>query len=214
MVDTEYSKTRFTIHVPWLEASTYAAFIGDVEKLFQNRLGQDYKVTVTGIMALIARTSTAVMQSLSDSYINSMILIPIMMMMLLNSIRMGIVSMIPNVLPIAMVLGIMGYLDIPLDTFSMMAGSIALGLIVDDSVHFFHNFGQFYEKHNDAAKAIELTIESTGRSIVNASVILAAAFGSYMLASMHNVRDFGLVMVLTIILALFSDLLLSPALLS
>jgi predicted RND superfamily exporter protein len=213
-VDSEYTKARFTVRVPWLEASLYSSFIGDVEKLFQDTLGPDYQVTVTGIMALIARTSTAVMQSLAASYINSMILIPIMMMMLLASIRMGLVSMIPNVLPIVMVLGIMGYLNIPLDTFSMMAGSIALGLIVDDSVHFFHNFSRFYSKHQNSRKAIELTIEETGRPIVNASIILAAAFGTYMLASMNNVRDFGLVMVSTIFLALFSDLLLSPALLT
>jgi uncharacterized protein len=213
-VDTEYTKTRFTVRVPWLEASLYASFINDVERLFQQRLGADYQIRATGVMALIARTSTAVMESLANSYMNSMILIPIMMMMLLNSVRMGMVSMIPNVLPIVMVLGIMGYLNIPLDTFSMMVGSIALGLIVDDSVHFFHNFSRFYRKYQDSSKAIQLTIEETGRSIVNASIILSAAFGTYMLAAMHNVRDFGLVMVATIFLALFSDLLLSPALLT
>jgi uncharacterized protein len=214
LVDSNYQKTRVTIRVPWLEASLYTDFISKVENYFTQRMGGGVAVQATGIMALIACTSTAVMQSLASSYFGSLILIPLLMILLLGSVRMGLVSMVPNVLPIVMVLGLMGYLHIPLDTFSMMAGSIALGLIVDDSVHFFHTFANAYRRRADVEYAITATIEETGRSIVNASFTLASAFGTYMFAAMNNVRDFGLVMVLTILLALLSDLILSPALLS
>lgn len=214
LVDSGYQKTRITLRVPWLEASLYAGFIGQVERYFGEAMGEGVKVQATGIMALIARTSTAVMQSLASSTIGSLVMIPSMMILLLASVRLGIVSMVPNILPIAMVLGIMGYLGIPLDTFSMLAGSIALGLIVDDSVHFFHNFAQAYRQREDVTYAITSAIEMTGRSIVNASFILASAFGSYMMASMNNVRSFGLVMVLVIFLAAMSDLVLSPSLLA
>lgn len=214
LVDSGYQKTRVTIRVPWLEASLYASFITQVEDYFAQRMGPEVTVQATGIMALIARTSTAVMQSLASSYSGSLVLIPFLMILLLGSVRLGLVSMIPNILPIAMVLGVMGYLGIPLDTFSMMAGSIALGLIVDDSVHFFHNFAHAYRRRPDKDYAIRAAIEETGRSIVNTSFILASAFGTYLFAAMNNVRDFGLVMVLTIFLALLSDLVLSPALLS
>lgn len=212
-VDAEYRRTRITARLPWLEASTYNAFIGRVETLFKASFPQA-QVAVTGNMALLARTSTHVMSSMADSYLNSLIAIPLMMMLLLASVRLGLLSMVPNVLPIVAVLGIMGFLGMPLDTFSMLAGSIALGLIVDDSVHFFHNYGRYYREHGDVGRAIEATIQTTGRSMVHATVILSAAFAGFALSQMHNVRDFGIVMVLTICLAMLTDLLLSPALLT
>ena len=212
-VDAEYRSTRITARLPWLEASTYNAFIGRVETLFKQAF-PGAQVAVTGNMALLARTSSNVMSSMADSYFNSMLLIPVMMMLLLASVRLGLISMVPNVLPIVAVLGIMGYLGMPLDTFSMLAGSIALGLIVDDSVHFFHNFRNFFREHGDVGRAIESTIAVTGRSMVHATVILSAAFAGFALSEMHNVRDFGVVMVLTICLAMLTDLLLSPALLT
>lgn len=212
-VDAEYRSTRITARLPWLEASTYTAFIGRVETLFKTSF-PDAQVAVTGNMALLARTSTHVMSSMADSYFNSLLLIPVMMMLLLASVRLGLLSMVPNVLPILAVLGVMGWLGMPLDTFSMLAGSIALGLIVDDSVHFFHNYARFHREHGDVGRAIEATIRVTGRSMVHATVILSAAFAGFALSQMHNVRDFGIVMVLTICLAMLSDLLLSPALLT
>ncbi len=212
-VDTEYRLTRITVRLPWLEARSYTGYIDKASALMAARF-PEAKVSVTGNMALLAQTSSHVMSSMASSYLSSMVTIPLLMALLLASVRLGVLSMVPNLVPIFAVLGLMGFLGMPLDTFSMLAGSIALGLIVDDSVHFFYNFSRFKHKLGDVGRALTATVEATGRSMVNASVVLSAAFASFVWSDMHNVQNFGIVMVTTIVLAMVSDLLLSPAILT
>ena len=68
------------------------------------------------------------------------------MMILLGSVKIGLVSMIPNILPVIMMLGFMSMVNMPLDMFTMLVGAIVIGLSVDDTVHFFHNFAKYHHK--------------------------------------------------------------------
>jgi predicted RND superfamily exporter protein len=135
-----------------------------------------------------------------------------LMIMLLGSIRLGLVSMIPNLAPILITLGIMGWLGIPLELFTLLIGSIALGLAVDDTVHFMHNFRRYYERDCDAAAAVRDTLSTTGEALLFTSVVLASGFFIYMFATMTNLFYFGLLTGITIILAFLADAMLAPAL--
>lgn len=210
--DTLYRKARFTIKLPWLEASKYQQFIIDTKKLFDEKLGTDVAITPTGLMTLLAKTSAGVMHSMSFSYLYSAIIILLLMVWVNGNVKRGLVSMIPNLLPIVTVLGLMGFLKIPLDTFSIMVGSIALGLIVDDTIHFFHNFHKFYDETSNVSSSIQKTVLLTGRPILLTSLVLLVGFIMYTLSSMNNIQGFGIIMSVAIVLALFADLFLSPAL--
>jgi predicted RND superfamily exporter protein len=134
-------------------------------------------------------------------------------MLLINrSIKKGVLSMIPNLLPIISVLGLMGYLQIPLDTFTIMVGSIALGLIVDDTIHFFHQFDKNYKDTNDIPLSITKTVNITGRPILLTSLVLMIGFIMYTQSSMNNIQSFGIMMNVAVLYALFADVFISPAL--
>jgi predicted RND superfamily exporter protein len=120
--------------------------------------------------------------------------------------------MIPNLLPIISVLGLMGYLKIPLDTFTIMVGSIALGLIVDDTIHFFHQFEKHYKDTNDIPLSITKTVNITGRPILITSLVLMIGFIMYTQSSMNNIQSFGIMMNVAVLFALFADVFVSPAL--
>jgi predicted RND superfamily exporter protein len=135
-----------------------------------------------------------------------------MMMLILGSVRLGLLSMIPNLTPIILGLLIMYVGDIPLDMFTLLIGSIAIGLAVDDTIHFLHNFRRYYLESGDSAKAIEQTFFTTGKAMVITTIVLSLGFYAYMMAQMVSVQNFGLLTGSVIVLALLADLLLAPAL--
>jgi len=95
-----------------------------------------------------------------------------------------------------------------------MIGSIAIGVAVDDTIHFMHNYRRYYEQSGSVPLAVRETLESTGRALLITSSALAGGFFVFMLASMKNVQAFGFITGCTIIAALLADLMLSPALLT
>jgi predicted RND superfamily exporter protein len=121
--------------------------------------------------------------------------------------------MIPNLTPILLTLGIMGWADIPLDTFTLLIGSVAMGLAVDDTIHFMHNFRRYFDEHENVEVAVRKTLETTGQALLFTSIVLALGFAIYTQAYLTNLFYFGLLTALTIVFAFLADIVLAPALL-
>jgi hypothetical protein len=163
--------------------------------------------------ALTARTMTAVIHSMTRSYAIAFLLITPLMVLMIGSLRAGLVSMVPNLMPILVTLGLMGALDIPIDTATMMVGSIALGLAVDDTIHFIHTFQRHSRKTGDAVLAIRRTLETTGRALLFTSIVLSVGFFMFMLGELSSVFAFGLLAGTAIGVAFVADIVVTPALL-
>lgn len=95
----------------------------------------------------------------------------------------------------------------------MLIGSIAIGLAVDDTIHFMHNFRRYYEEYGDAKEAVMETLHTTGRAMLVTSCVLSLGFFIFTFANMKNLFNFGLLTGVTIITALLADYFISPALL-
>ncbi|MFQ5432714.1 MAG: RND family transporter [Nitrospinota bacterium] len=213
-VDSQFSKTRFSMKLPWIDVIGYKDFLDTVENKFKEALSEGTAVTVTGMIVLFSRTLYASIYSMGESYLIAGVVITFMMMFLIGNIRIGLISMIPNVMPIVITLGFMKVAGMPLDMFTMMIGSIAMGLAVDDTIHFFHNFRRYYHETGDVRDAVHHTLHTTGRAMLVTSVVLSLGFFIFMFASMNNLFNFGLLTGMTIVLALAADFLLSPAILA
>ena len=212
VVDSQFSKTRVTVKLPWIDATLYRDFISSMEKRFREAFGNEAAITVTGMIPLFGATVHAAMDSAAKSYVYALVIITLLMILFIGNFRMGLVSMIPNVMPIMLTMGLMGLFDIPMDMFNMLIGSIAIGLAVDDTIHFLHNFRRYFHETGDAREAVRLTFLSTGRAMFVTSVVLSAGFFIFTMASMHNIQRFGVLTAFTIITALAADFLISPAL--
>lgn len=212
LVDSSYQKTRLTMRVPMLDALEYAELVNKIENELSNVFGDKVEITVTGLVPIMSRTLKAVMTSTGKSYIFAFLVITIMMILLIGSLRMGLVSMIPNLFPILFVIGFMGATNIDLDMFVMLVGCIAIGLAVDDTIHFMHNFRRYYLESKDVKKSIEDTLMSTGRAMLTTSVVLCSGFFIYMLSSMSNIFNFGMLTGIAIAVVLLADFILAPAL--
>jgi uncharacterized protein len=213
LVDARFSKARLTLKLPWMEAGEYEDLNEELARLMKTELGDEVEVTITGMVPMFQRTLVAAMNSMSTSYALAFVFISIMMILLLGSIKVGLVSMIPNVLPVVMTLGFMQMVGMPLDLFTMLVGAIIIGLSVDDTVHFFHNFARYRHQGMNVQKSIEETMLGTGRAMVATTIVLSLGFYVYIFASLNNLINFGILTGGAIIIALISDIVLAPALL-
>ena len=211
VVDSQFSKARVTIKLPWQDAIHSTKVLAYVTKEAKKTFAQD-KVDVTGMTPLLVNTFSQSVHSSVVSYLIAGAGITLMMMLILGSFRLGLLSMIPNVTPIIMGLLVMYVGKMPLDMFTLLIGSIAIGLAVDDTIHFMHNFKRYYLKSGDPAKAIEQTFSTTGKAMVITSIVLSLGFFAYLAANMISVQNFGMITGSVILFALFADLLLAPAL--
>jgi uncharacterized protein len=210
--DSQFSKARMMVKVPFVNAVAYTKFLKTVDDHFQ-KIYPDVKITVTGMSALMFRTVVNAIASMSKSYIYALIVITILMILLIGRLRIGLLSMVPNLAPIITTLGIMGWLNIPMNLFTMLVGNIAIGLAVDDTIHFMHNFRRYFEESKDAKFAVMETLHTTGRAMLVTSCVLSIGFFIFMFATMVNLIHFGFLTGLAIILALLADYFIAPALL-
>lgn len=212
LVDSQFSIVRLTSKMPWLDAVDYHQFVNELEPRLKQEFEGVAEITVTGIMPLLTRTIGAAMNSMAQSYMIAVFVITLMMVALIGNLRMGLISMIPNLAPIIFTLGVMSWLGMPLDMFTMLMGSIAIGLAVDDTIHFMHNFQRYFREGNDVQQAIEKTLNTAGRAMLVTSVVLSLGFFIFMFASMNNMYNFGLLTGIAVMTALLADFFLAPAL--
>ena len=209
--DSQFSKARLMVKVPFVDATAYTKFLETVNDHLQKSY-PDVKITVTGMIALMFRTVVNAIASMYKSYIYALIVITILMILLIGRLRIGLLSMVPNLAPIITTLGIMGWLNIPMNLFTMLVGNIAIGLAVDDTIHFMHNFRRYFEESKDAKSAVMETLHTTGRAMLVTSCVLSVGFFIFMFATMNNLIHFGFLTGLAIILALLADYFIAPAL--
>jgi predicted RND superfamily exporter protein len=166
------------------------------------------------MLDLFVQTITNILTSMAKSYPVALAVITLFMILLLGRVRIGLLSMVPNLVPILLVVGLMGWLEIPLDFSTMLIGSIALGLVVDDTIHFLHTFAREQEAGGGVSAAVNETLLTTGRAIFVTSLTLGAGFYTYMAATLSNVFHFGLLTGTVVLLAMLADFLLVPALMA
>jgi predicted RND superfamily exporter protein len=210
-VDASFSKARITVKLPYVEALGYNKFLHEWQSYLDQEFAGIATVSLTGISPLLAIVMEKSITSSALSYLIAFGLISIMMILLVGNVKIGLISMIPNTLPILFLSTIMVIFDMPLDMFTMLIGAIALGLAVDDTVHFMHNFRRYELEYNDVDKAVRLTLMGTGRAIVVTSIVLSVGFLVLLFASMSSMFNFGVLTASAIFIALLADFFLVPA---
>lgn len=214
VIDSSYRLARFTIQVPWLDMFYYMPLLKKIEIRFETELGDRAAISTTGVMRLFASTVTAAAHSMGQGYLTAAVTITFMMICLLGSVHMGLISMIPNLAPVVLVMGLMYWTGLPLDVFTMMIGAIALGLAVDDTVHFMNGFNRYFREGKSVKEAVRKTLHTSGRAMLVTTMVLTIGFFIYIFAFMENLVRFGLITGLTILLALLADFFCVPAIMT
>ena len=171
------------------------------------------EIICTGIAPLIERAQQDIFNGFWKSVFTAFCLISVIMMICLKSPLTGAVAMIPNVTPIMLVFGTLGWLNVPTDIGTMMTGSIALGIAVDGTFHFLTCYRRLFDKTGNSVYATRVALETTGPPIVQATVIMGLGMLALGLSNFGPTVRFGLLMTTSLFVALIGDLILLPCLL-
>ncbi len=211
--DADLRTGRLTAMMYWRDAADDVDFIARVREYAKTLFEPGVKVLVTGVVSINSGIIDAMMKSLTIGYGLGFLLITALMILAVGDVRLGLIAMIPNMLPIVVGLGVMGYLEIPLNTYNLIGGGIVIGVAVDDSIHFFHNFRRYYLRSPDIHYAVRETLGSAGRALLTTTLILVASFWMRLISDLKVAADFGVVMGFALLAAFLADVLLAPAVL-
>lgn len=139
------------------------------------------------------------------------IAISLMMIIVLRSFKLGLISMVPNLFPVLIAIGFMGYVGIYLSMALVTFGAIIIGIAVDDTIHFFMRYRREFNRIGTYDGALKATLLTVGRPITFTTITLAAGFSVFGLSDISNIGDFGLMAGFAIIWALLADFFLAPA---
>jgi predicted RND superfamily exporter protein len=211
--NTSFSQIRYTAMMFWNDAAVDVEFLHDLEAKISDLFDKNVDVIVTGAVSISSRVIDSMMSNLAIGYIVAFGIIVLFMIVAVGDVKLGLVAMVPNMIPIVFGLGIMGHMDIPLNTYNLIGGSIVIGVAVDDTIHFFHNFRHYYKKTGDVETAVTETLRTAGRALLTTTLILVSCFWLRLFSPLKVISDFGLVMGCSLLIAFLADVLMAPALL-
>ena len=175
---------------------------------------EKYNVTITGKALVFQKGTKYLVNNLALSLSLAIFLISLFMAYMFRSFRMIIVSLIPNLLPLVVTAGLMGYLGVPIKPSTILVFSIAFGISVDDTIHFLAKYRQELQANNwKIKKSVYAALRETGVSMFYTSIVLFFGFSVFTISSFGGTVALGALVSVTLLFAMLSNLLLLPSLL-
>jgi hypothetical protein len=187
-------------------------FVRRVEEYARTRFRRGIEVHATGSVVLLNRSADTLARGQVIGLAQILLVLLVLMSLLFLSLRAGLMSLIPNVFPIIMLFGLMGLAGISLNISTSMIAVIAIGIAVDDTIHYLSAFNSELRRTGDQRQAVIFVGQSVGRPIVFTSVALCLGFLVVCLSNFIPIQHFGVLAGATMVIALFADLVLLPAL--
>lgn len=214
-LDSTKSMTRITTQVADIGTKEMDRLLGDIKPRIDSIFDPTkYKVTLTGTSVVFLEGTNYLVGDLFSSLLFGILIISLMMAAMFWSARMVFISFIPNIIPQIMTAGIMGYVGIPLKPSTILVFSIALGITVDNTIHYLAKYRQELKYHNWKIKeSALLAIRETGASMVYTSLVLLFGFGCFAASEFEGTRALGVLTAATILVAMITNLLVLPSLL-
>lgn len=214
VIDFEYRIANLVIRMDTMSSTRLKHLEADVEAKLQQQF-PDMEVNVVGTTLLVHRAFDMMARSMLVGLAIACGLIWLIMCTVFRSIKLGTLALLPNVVPVALIYSVLGWIGYPLDPPTAVTGAIALGIAVDDTVHMFKSWVDHRRLPGyDSTKAAVVTLEKIGRPMVMSSLVLAFGFGVMMLSSYGTLVWMGIMLIIAAASGLVCDLVLTPAILS
>jgi diguanylate cyclase (GGDEF)-like protein len=186
----------------------------EIQNYIDNEMDPGLNVQITGESVLTNKAADYMASGQARSLLLMIIVIWAIISLLFVDSKAGLTAIIPNLFPIVVLFGVMGFMNISLDTGTAMVAAIALGICVDDTTHFMVRYHHNSRQMEDTDKALDMTVREEATPIVATSVALALGFGVLAFSGFPPVVYFGLLSAMVMILALMATFIITPLLLS
>lgn len=219
LVSDDFSRSHITINAYNAGSYQYQLFFDElsqeIDAVFAPLQARfpDLEVTVTGSVPLMMRAMDEIAQSQYSSFLLALGVISVIMIVTLGSVQAGLISIIPNLIPALLAFGLMGLLDIPLDTDTLLIAPVIIGIAVDDTIHFMTHYRVELVRTRSMQQALDSTVHDVGRAVLFTTMILGLGFAILGFSEYLGMAKIGIFGALAIFVALLCDLLLLPAML-
>ena len=192
LMDNDLTKTRISARVKNINSERAESIVESLKMESSRLFGKDTHVIITGSTLLALHTSKHLVKNLTTSFMLAFIIIFISMIFLFKSVRLSILSVLPTIIPLMAAGGLMGFMGIKLRPSTAMTFSIALGIAVDDTIHFLARFRQEYMKMGDVPGSVTQTLLTTGKAIISTTIILSLGFMVMIFSEFVPNHEFGI----------------------
>lgn len=219
LVDDSYSKANIKISLHSYGSYEYDVVFqqmrADIDEMMAKLQAKHPKaeVSITGIFTLAMQAAQYITENQVITFGIALIVVSVILLLVFGSFKVGMIALIPNLIPALLTLGVLGISGVPLDFFTMMLAPIIIGISIDDTVHFISHYQQQLAKDGDVNAALRRTMSEAGPGVVFTALILGLGFGIMAIASAAGTSNMGKFGALAIFMGLLNDLFLLPALL-
>lgn len=211
-VTSDFSRANLEIRTAFVNSSRAKKLIETLDSTLRS-MGLSIPIpSVTGIGALWYQLVDYIVKSQLTGFSLAFVVISIFLCILFRSVKVGLISMIPNLVPVVITLGMMGWAGIPLDYIKLLIGCIAIGIAVDDTIHLVNHFRYAFTRTGDYKTALCESIAHVGKALLITSVVLFCGFLVLTFSVMAHMVQFAILIAATIFLALVADFFLLPSL--
>lgn len=214
LVDSAFQRTRITTFVKDIGSAQMPSLLQsvkeDIQATFREEAG---RVHITGTTLIFLKAIDYLIDNLVWSLLATFLLIALQMFFLYGSIRIMLISMTVNLLPLFLVAGLMGYMGMAVKPSTALIYEMAFGIVVDSAIHFLSSYQWYYRRHPIPERAAIVSIHHTGALISYTSFVLLMGFGIFVFSSFGGTRSLGILTAISLAIGFFSNIFLLPALL-
>jgi hypothetical protein len=196
------------------DSRTLNPHIEELRQVASRIAGNEIQAFVVGENLMVNAAAEDLIIGQAKSLIVLLVVIFLVMSAMFTSLKGGMVALVPSVIPIVMMFGTMGLLDIPLNPGTVMVAVIAIGIAIDGTVHLFSRYNELCRKTTDNEQAVRITIAEEALPVVATSVALALGFGILLFSNFTIIAQFGALSAATMLFAVFANLLITPIIMS
>lgn len=212
-IDNDYSVLRLMVEVDDMDALEIKKEIEFLKKT-SKEIFPDAQFLISGSMPQMAALNYYVATGQIKSFLIALVVIMLLLMIVFKSIKTGLIGMIPNISPAIIIGGLMGFLNIPLDFFTITMMPLILGLAVDDTIHFISHSHLAYNASGDYKDSILQTFKMVGKALFITTFIIMVSFSIYLTSIFNMFINLGVFIIVGIASALIADYLVTPVLLN
>jgi predicted RND superfamily exporter protein len=212
-VSNDYSRARLEIRSPLVDSSRMSSLVERLKGYLAREPVEKAGATLTGMGALWLKLMTYLTESQIKGFLAAFVAIATMMCILFRSVKLGLLSMVPNLVPVFFTLGGMGWSGVPLDYVRLLIAPVAIGMAVDYAIHHVTRCRYEFSRSGSYEQALRESFTDVGRALIITSVVLVAGFCVFTFSVMNSMIAFGLLLSTTIVMALVADFVLMPVLL-
>ncbi|MCG8379979.1 MAG: MMPL family transporter, partial [Proteobacteria bacterium] len=209
-VSHDFSRANIVVRHNLSDSHTLNRYIEELNEVIGEIIGPDMTFFIVGENLMVNNAAESLMVAQVKALVLLLSLIFLIMSAMFTSFKGGFIALVPAIIPIALMFGIMGFLDIPLNPGTAMVAVIAIGIAIDGTIHLLARYNELCRRTSDYMGAVNTAVHEEATPLIVSSIALAFGFGVLIFSNFTIVAQFGALAAATMLFSIFANLLITP----